>query len=184
MGIHYVASTSRIQVYIISLILCRNYRVVMLTTKLAEEMKYNQDKRPWKDEERVERFYTTHRNILIDIKGSSMLRRPKPIETPVKFRNTNNYYEYHDDYGHTISDCRELKKFELDDGNVAKLYGDQKMARECYYVSLKSLGRKEEPPTGEISQPNKMGRNVAAETIVVLSALAEEHGLPHPKPTS
>jgi len=44
---------------------------------------------------------------------------------------------------------------------MGKLYGDQKMAREFYYVSLKSLRRKEEqPPTGEISQQNKMGKKV------------------------
>jgi len=39
-----------------------------------------------------------------------------------------------------------LIQFELDDEGVGKLYGDQKMARECYYVSLKSLERNEEPP--------------------------------------
>jgi len=33
-----------------------------------------------------------------------------------------------------------LMQFELDDGRVGKLFGDQRMARECYYVSLKSLG--------------------------------------------
>jgi len=48
-----------------------------------------------------------------------------------------------------------LIQFELDDEKVGKLYGDQKMARECYYVSLKSLGRKEEPHIGEMSRPNK-----------------------------
>jgi len=38
-----------------------------------------------------------------------------------------------------------LIQFELYDVAVRKLYGDQKMAKERYYVSLKSLGRKEEP---------------------------------------
>ena len=39
-----------------------------------------------------------------------------------------------------------LIQFELDDGKVGKFYGDQKMAKEYYYLSLKSLGRKEKPP--------------------------------------
>jgi len=39
-----------------------------------------------------------------------------------------------------------LMQFELDDGQVGKLYGDQNTACECYYVSLKSLGRKGETP--------------------------------------
>ena len=44
-----------------------------------------------------------------------------------------------------ISPYLLLIQFELDHRRVGKLYGDQKMARECYCVSLKSLGRKEEP---------------------------------------
>ncbi|KAJ8419387.1 hypothetical protein Cgig2_034105 [Carnegiea gigantea] len=38
-----------------------------------------------------------------------------------------------------------LIQFELNDGKVGTLYKDQKMARECYYMSLKSLGMKKEP---------------------------------------
>jgi len=30
-----------------------------------------------------------------------------------------------------------LVQYELDDGRVRKLFGDQRMARECYYVGLK-----------------------------------------------
>jgi len=33
-----------------------------------------------------------------------------------------------------------LVQFELDDGWVGKLFGDQRMACKCYYISLKSLG--------------------------------------------
>ena len=54
-----------------------------------------------------------------------------------------------------------LVQFELDDEKVGKLYGDQKMAREYHYMSLKSLGRKEEPPSGK-----------------------GEHGMPYSEPTS
>ncbi|KAJ8432497.1 hypothetical protein Cgig2_003574 [Carnegiea gigantea] len=72
-----------------------------------------------------------------------------------------------------------LIQFELDDKKVGKLYGDQKMARKCYYVSLKSLGWKEEPRTGRMSQPSKVGKTVATKAMVVRSALAEEHGRPH-----
>ncbi|KAJ8439076.1 LOW QUALITY PROTEIN: hypothetical protein Cgig2_018470 [Carnegiea gigantea] len=77
-----------------------------------------------------------------------------------------------------------LIQFELNDQKVGKLYGEQKMARECYYVSLKSFGRKEEPPIGEMSEPNKTGKRVAIEAMVVLSTLVEEHGRPCSKPTS
>jgi len=45
-----------------------------------------------------------------------------------------------------------LIQFELDHGRVGKVYGYQKAARGCYYVSLKSLGRKEEPTLSEISR--------------------------------
>ena len=56
-----------------------------------------------------------------------------------------------------VAPCLLLIQFELDDGKVGKLYGEQKMTREYYYVSLKSSGRKEEPPIGETSRPNKTG---------------------------
>jgi len=73
--------------------------------------------------------------------------------------------------------------FELDNRKVGKLNGDEKVVRECYYVSLKSLGRKEEIPICEMSRSNKAGKKVETEAIVVLSTLVEEHRRPHPKPT-
>jgi len=39
-----------------------------------------------------------------------MLKCPKPIDTPTKFRNKNKYHEYHEDHGHTSAECRELEK--------------------------------------------------------------------------
>jgi len=72
-------------------------------------------------------------------------------------------------------------QFELDDGWVGKLYGDQKMAHECYYVSLKLLRRKDEPPSVEASWPSKLGKKEATEAVMVLSASAEEHGRSHPE---
>ncbi|KAJ8426574.1 hypothetical protein Cgig2_022311 [Carnegiea gigantea] len=48
-----------------------------------------------------------------------------------------------------------LIQFELDDRKMGKLYREQKIVRECYYVSLKPLRKKEELPTGETSRPNK-----------------------------
>ncbi|KAJ8438067.1 hypothetical protein Cgig2_025472 [Carnegiea gigantea] len=77
-----------------------------------------------------------------------------------------------------------LVQFELDNGKVGKLYEDQKMTRECYYVSLKSLRRKEEPPSGEVSRPPKIGKKSATEAMVLLLASADEHGRPRPEPTS
>ena len=68
------------------------------------------DKRPRKDEERIGSFHTTHRSILIKIKGNPMLRQLKPIEALPKFKNKNNYCKYHKDYRHTTCECRELEK--------------------------------------------------------------------------
>jgi len=52
-----------------------------------------------------------------------------------------------------------LMQFELDDSRVGKLYGDQKMARECDCVSLKSLATKDETPplkrTGQVNLTKK-----------------------------
>jgi len=76
-----------------------------------------------------------------------------------------------------------LMQFEMDDGRVGKLLGDRRMARECYYVSLKSLGRKDEAPPAESSQPSKLGKIGAPEVVMMLSALAKEHGRPRPEPT-
>ena len=39
-------------------------------------------------------------------------------------------------------------QFELDDKARGKSYGDQKMTKQCSYVTLKSLERKGEPPYG------------------------------------
>ena len=66
---------------------------------------------------------------------------------------------------------------------MGKIYEDQKMAKEWDYVSLKSLRRKEEPLFGEIPKKNKGGMKEVIETMIVLSALAEEYRRPHLKPT-
>ena len=50
-------------------------------------------------------------------------------------------------------------------------------------MSLKSLGRKEEPPSGEASRPPKIDKKSTTEAIVVLSALVEEHRRPQSEPT-
>ena len=57
-----------------------------------------------------ERFGTSLRNILMEIKGSPMLRRPKHIETLSNFRNKNKYREDHEDFCQTTSECWELMK--------------------------------------------------------------------------
>ncbi|KAJ8439599.1 hypothetical protein Cgig2_017166 [Carnegiea gigantea] len=70
-----------------------------------------------KDDERIGRFHTMPRNILMEIKGNPILRRPKPIDTPAKLRNKNKYCEYHEDHRHTTAKCLELEKglYELAD---------------------------------------------------------------------
>ncbi|KAJ8430261.1 hypothetical protein Cgig2_022719 [Carnegiea gigantea] len=77
-----------------------------------------------------------------------------------------------------VVDIPMAYNFELDDGKVAKLYRDQKMAGECYYTSLKSLGRKEEPPSGEASQTPKIGKKSTMEAM----ASTKEHRKPHQNP--
>ena len=57
------------------------------------------------------------------------------------------------------------------------------MARECYYVSLKSLGRKEEAPVAELSWPSKSAKKGDPEAVMTLLASAEEHGRSRPEPT-
>ena len=79
--------------------------------KKGEDHKGTQvDKHYRKDEVRVKHFHTTPRNILMEIKDNPMLKRPRPIETPVKFKNKNKCCEYDKDYGHTTSKCRKLKR--------------------------------------------------------------------------
>jgi len=51
-------------------------------------------------------------------------------------------------------------------------------------VSLKSLGRKEEPLQDEISKKNKVGKKEVIKTMIVLSSSTEEYRRPHPNPTS
>jgi len=58
------------------------------------------------------------------------------------------------------------------------------MARDCYYVSLKLLGRKDETPPAEASWPSKLGKKGAPEAIIALSASAEQHGRPCAEPTT
>jgi len=45
----------------------------------------------------------------MEIKGNPMLRQPKPIQTPVNFRNKNEYCEHHEDFEHMSSKWGELK---------------------------------------------------------------------------
>jgi len=77
-----------------------------------------------------------------------------------------------------------LMQFELDGDRIGKLFEDQRMARECYYVNLKSLGRKDEASPAESSRPSKLGKTKAPEAVMILSASAEEHGRPRPEPTA
>jgi len=39
-----------------------------------------------------------------------MLKWPRPSRTLTKFRNKNEYYEYHENFRHTTSDCWELQR--------------------------------------------------------------------------
>jgi len=50
-------------------------------------------------------------------------------------------------------------------------------------VSLKSLGRNEEPFRGKTSRQNKVGKNEVTEAMIVLLASTEEHERSYLKPT-
>ncbi|KAJ8422437.1 hypothetical protein Cgig2_014328 [Carnegiea gigantea] len=78
----------------------------------------------------------------------------------------------------------EAAEAPLDDGKVGKLHRDQKMAKGCYYMSLKSLGRKKEALSGEASRPPKISKKSTTEEMLVLSVSVEKHEKPRLKPTS
>ncbi|KAJ8438369.1 hypothetical protein Cgig2_027354 [Carnegiea gigantea] len=44
------------------------------------------------------------------LQGHPMLRRPPPMTTPPKPQNARKYCEFHEQSGHTTTECRELKK--------------------------------------------------------------------------
>ena len=77
-----------------------------------------------------------------------------------------------------------LVQYELDDGRVEKLFRDQTMARECFCVSLKALGRGEETALIGPSQPCKSLRKENSETMTILPTSVEEHGRPRPEPVA
>jgi len=58
------------------------------------------------------------------------------------------------------------------------------MSRECYYVSLKSLGRKYEAHLAEPSRLSKPGRIGPPEAVMILLASVEKHGRPLPEPAT
>ena len=79
--------------------------------RVIEDRNVQSDKRQKPTNERGGgRFHASPRDILMEIKGSPMLRRPRPIGTPINLRNRNKYCEYHENCDHTTSECTELKK--------------------------------------------------------------------------
>nr|POF19678.1 hypothetical protein CFP56_47215 [Quercus suber] len=47
--------------------------------------------------------------ILILIKDDPTLKRPKPLSSRPKGRNSWKYCQFYEGYGHSIDECRELK---------------------------------------------------------------------------
>ena len=79
--------------------------------RVIEDRGAQPDKRSKQNYERGRgHFHASPRDILMEIKGSPMLKRPRPIGTPVHLQNRSKYCEYHEDCGNTMSECRELKK--------------------------------------------------------------------------
>ena len=77
---------------------------------MVEDHIIQMDKCSKQSNERGGRFHMSPHDIIIEIKGSLMLKRARPIRTPANLQNKSKYYEYHEDYDHTTLECRELKK--------------------------------------------------------------------------
>ncbi|KAJ8426975.1 hypothetical protein Cgig2_010206 [Carnegiea gigantea] len=48
--------------------------------------------------------------ILMEVKEHPMLRRPQPMTAASKPHNAQKYCKFHEQNGHTIAECRELRK--------------------------------------------------------------------------
>ena len=46
----------------------------------------------------------------MEIGGQPYTEETKAIRTPIWLKNTSKYYDYHEHYGYTTSEYRELKK--------------------------------------------------------------------------
>jgi len=56
------------------------------------------------------RFTTDAKSILMEVRGHLMLQRPPPMTAAPKPQNARKYCEFHEQSGHTTTECRELKK--------------------------------------------------------------------------
>ena len=56
------------------------------------------------------RFTTDARSILMEVRGHPMLRRLPPMTAAPRPQNGRKYCEFHEQSGHTTTECRELKK--------------------------------------------------------------------------
>ncbi|KAJ8448915.1 hypothetical protein Cgig2_030771 [Carnegiea gigantea] len=58
--------------------------------------------------ERIPSPYYTERER--EVRGHPMLRRLSPMTAPTMPQNARKYYEFHEQSGHTTTECQELKK--------------------------------------------------------------------------
>jgi len=56
------------------------------------------------------RFTTDAQSILMEVRGHPMLRRPPPMTAPPRPQKARKYCEFHEQNGHTTTECRELEK--------------------------------------------------------------------------
>ncbi|KAJ8424904.1 hypothetical protein Cgig2_007629 [Carnegiea gigantea] len=66
---------------------------------------------------RPERGITT-----TSVRGHSMLRRLTPMTTPPRQQNSRKHCEFHEQSGHTTTECRELKKALYELANKGQIY--------------------------------------------------------------
>ncbi|KAJ8426884.1 hypothetical protein Cgig2_002732 [Carnegiea gigantea] len=95
--------------------------------------------------------YATHS------RGHPMLRRPPPMTAPHKLQNAPKYCEFHEQSGHTMIKCRELKKalHELaDKGQI-----DRFLKRGPQF-----LRRKQEP-----AQPQPRDEECSTEVLAIIA---------------
>lgn len=55
-------------------------------------------------------FTLDPRSILMEVTGYLMLKKPQPMIAAPMPHNTQKYYEFHEQNGHTTTKCWELNK--------------------------------------------------------------------------
>nr|GEZ60721.1 reverse transcriptase domain-containing protein [Tanacetum cinerariifolium] len=75
---------------------------------------------------------------------------PPPMVTPVEKRNSNKFYDFHNDKGHSTDECMQLKK-QIEElvraGKLSHLIKEIKQGREQPKAGMKEAAAKDKPTT-------------------------------------